>query len=529
MFSYEKELKDLISCPHCENILSDPRIVQCGSTLCNCCIEKLINQEANEFRCPACRGLHEIPEKGFVKNETCSKLIEKTKTETSRKQTADDLKAKLNELKQKTDKLNAYLERGPDKVKEYCDLIRIEVQLATESTIEDLSKCKQELMSDIDQYEQKCAQIYEHKAGYKVDFEKTVEDMYKFRLKWGEYLKSARIEDEAIKNAMDEADKCLQIVEKEYDVIKNKIFNSEVLTFERSEKKLDSSFIGQVKHGEGAKKFELRQRSLNLKECLHNYSPGSWIQVKALKNTNFVIAYQDFKRPDIDLLTINKKGKVVHRRNAILNNEGSSTSINDCQITVINDFIYVFVDYYDDYFGAKYKLIKYDEHLCFVKERNFNHSISSMCTYHNEIFCLSKSALDHEILYVYDLNLNIIGSFGQKVKQAPYFFSNTITKLEVSEKYFILLDNKVIKVMNRDDGLISKEFKIGSDEFMLFMGSVIASYDTRSKMLILHDLEGNSKENKVEKISNDSKLVDCLDDKLVFYDTNRSILQFQQY
>ena len=64
---------------------------------------------------------------------------------------------------------------------------------------------------------------------------------------------------------------------------------------------------------------------------------------------------------------------------------------------------------------------------------------------------------------------------------------------------------------------------------MLFMGSVIASYDTRSKMLILHDLEGNSKENKVEKISNDSKLVDCLDDKLVFYDTNRSILQFQQY
>lgn len=326
---------------------------------------------------------------------------------------------------------------------------------------------------------------------------------------------------------MSEASKCIEIVQKEYGILKNKLFNNEVVSFERSNKRIDPSFIGEVKHGEGLKQFEIRHKSLSLKEPMHNYKSGSLFALKCLKNGNFCIAYQANEQSDLDLLTVSRKGKIIHRKNSILDVDKSSSTLNSIKLCTVNNLIYLFIGYYDEYYGSKYKLNKYDEHLCLVKEKNLSHNLITICSYHNELFCLKYSAFDHEILYVYDTNLNVIGSFGQKSKELPYFFSNTITKMEVNEKYFIILDNKIVKLMNRSDGLIEKEFNIGSEDFCLFMENRLLKYEPTGKLLTTYDFEGNHTESKVQQVSNDAHLIDCLEEKLVFFDNARFILQFQ--
>ncbi len=48
MYFAEESIKNLLTCPLCENPFEDPRLLPCGETSCYNCIEKLFNNDGLE-------------------------------------------------------------------------------------------------------------------------------------------------------------------------------------------------------------------------------------------------------------------------------------------------------------------------------------------------------------------------------------------------------------------------------------------------------------------------------------------------
>ena len=135
LFYKENEISEDLTCPYCKNKYNDPRMVECCSSFCMPCIDLLMNQVGTGFNCPVCDDFHEKPPKGYLKNSNLAKICEKQAKPLSRGSLATSLKSQLNELKLKLDELLADERLGIDKIKIHCDLLRNQVQLASEQAI----------------------------------------------------------------------------------------------------------------------------------------------------------------------------------------------------------------------------------------------------------------------------------------------------------------------------------------------------------------------------------------------------------
>jgi hypothetical protein len=70
---------ELIKCPICLEIYSDPRMLPCQHSFCRGCLERLSENDGRWGRCPQCRQLFRIPFTGvsaFDVNRTIAQLIE---------------------------------------------------------------------------------------------------------------------------------------------------------------------------------------------------------------------------------------------------------------------------------------------------------------------------------------------------------------------------------------------------------------------------------------------------------------------
>ena len=131
MFYEEKDIIEVIRCPYCKNKYNDPRFIECGASFCMPCIELLLKDGENGFKCPECEDFHEQPKKGYSKITNLSKLCEIKAKEVSRGSLVDSLKAQLDEIKLKLNELSNGNNLGVDKIKDYCDKLRNEAQLRT--------------------------------------------------------------------------------------------------------------------------------------------------------------------------------------------------------------------------------------------------------------------------------------------------------------------------------------------------------------------------------------------------------------
>ena len=70
---------ELIKCPICLEIYSEPKMLPCQHSFCRCCLERLVENDGRWGRCPQCRQLFRIPFNGissFDVNRTIAQLIE---------------------------------------------------------------------------------------------------------------------------------------------------------------------------------------------------------------------------------------------------------------------------------------------------------------------------------------------------------------------------------------------------------------------------------------------------------------------
>ena len=248
MFYVENEISEHIKCPYCQNKYNDPRIVECSSSFCMPCIEFQTKDGANGFTCSVCDEFHQQPPKGYLKNFNLANLCATHAHPVSRGSLASTLNTQLDELKLKLDKLVIEDKLGIDKIKNYCDLLRNEVQLTSEQALESIRGFNLALIEQVDQYEKESMLNYDTKNEYKLNFEHFVSGMYDFNLKWSRYLKQFNLDDAELKAATTSTEDCLEKINKEHKQLLSKAFNGNVIKFVRNPIEISSSTIGTLQH-----------------------------------------------------------------------------------------------------------------------------------------------------------------------------------------------------------------------------------------------------------------------------------------
>ena len=244
MFYNEDEVYEHIKCPYCKLKYQDPRIVDCGASFCMSCIDLLIKIDEDGFNCPACTKFHLKPANGFLKNVNLAKLCDINATVVSRGPLVESFKTVLDEIKSKLDELNSNNKLGVDKIRDYCDKLRNDVQLHAEELIEAIKKQNIELIQQIDAYEQESTLNFSQENSTKLS--KFINETYAMHSNWSKLLKQQKISDTELKSATAEAKKSLSRVKQEDGMFLNELFGDKLFIFLKESSQVESELVGRL-------------------------------------------------------------------------------------------------------------------------------------------------------------------------------------------------------------------------------------------------------------------------------------------
>ena len=112
MFFKEEEITEDLICPKCSNKFQDPRVLPCGQTFCQMCIQEMLVDNKDQFKCPSCKSNHQAPDKdGFPPNIIVVRLLKKSSNEVFRGTSVENLKEHLNKLRSNVDKFESMKNR----------------------------------------------------------------------------------------------------------------------------------------------------------------------------------------------------------------------------------------------------------------------------------------------------------------------------------------------------------------------------------------------------------------------------------
>ena len=135
---------DELSCPKCGETFEDARILPCGDTVCQKCIEK----STSKFECPCCHVQHSVPKSGgFQKNTIVSKLVQKKRPD-------EHLKKLIDSVLQSAYSLNL-AKNSCANLHEKCQSVRDEINSTHDTYIEEIKRHRDSLLSQLDDYEKR--------------------------------------------------------------------------------------------------------------------------------------------------------------------------------------------------------------------------------------------------------------------------------------------------------------------------------------------------------------------------------------
>lgn len=533
MFYEEHEINEIKLCPYCQNNYNDPRLVDCGASFCLQCIELLLILDENGFKCPECAEFHEKPTKGYLKNKSLAKLCDKTAAQVSRSKQADAFKAQLDEMKLNLDKLAQENKFGPDKIREYCANKRNEVQLRTEELIESIKSFNMELIEHINAYEKDSLLYFSQDS---LNLDSFIAEMSVFHSDWVGYLKKFKINDDDLRLASIEAHKHLKQINKQNELLLNKVFSGNVLKFQANTTNLGSSIIGTLVNESYEK--QLSNLSAHYIEDEDRGDIMLPILVKCLASEKICVAYRELAGFNIKLMMYDKNfSKVLSKKLA-------GQSYREFRLAELNGGSIILC------FSNRRTIKKINSNefsLSLIKKLNLKlnvvdqigleHDVISMDVCSNILYCLALRGNDDEedkdasrcMIYVYDENFVKLRRIGQSSPQMPFFLPSLIYKMQVSESFFVfLLENKEIVVMDKLDGLVKKRISVNHGDFVLNSNkSRILVYSHKIGQMVSYGFDGRAQKfdwsvDKVDCL----ELVDCFNEKLVFLEPYSLCLYF---
>ena len=534
MFYEENQINEVIRCPYCQNKYNDPRLVECSSSFCMSCIELLIKNGENGFKCPICRQFHEIPRNGYLKNSNLAKLCEMKANEVSRGSLADSLKAQLDEIKLKLAVLAKENQLGADKIKEHCDGLRNAVQLSSEQLIETIKAHNLDLIDQINHYENKS--ILDFNKQNKIQLENFIQNMQGFHSKWTNYLKQFKLKDADLQTASAQANECLEQIKNENEQMLAKLFNDVLIQFNKNPFEIKSKIIGSFSKAASSPDLSLinlNELDLSKSSSINKQEP---ISVKLLNDGRISVAYRVNDMNDVEIAVFDSKFNRLHQKvchsgrnfrifqlSALANNSIvlCLTCPNKCLNFYNNksDDEYTFQDFTNTLSTIKL----FDDKLRKLKSTLLSNYIGYTATSDNKLFCMIVDGSCHFVsIKIYDENLTFLEYIGQACyPNLPFFIPYGSNKVQVCGSYFVFRDMSEVIFLDRASGWVIKRLKVDNYNFLLDpISNSLLTYRNESKQVVRTDLDGKVQTFNVNisKADRVVKLVGCLNDKLVFLD-----------
>lgn len=238
----------VLNCPCCKQIYDDPRILECGETICKKCSISLIERNDSKaiINCPSCQEQHQVPKSGLIPNIELEKLV-KLQTARVLGSLVDNFKFKLYNIESKSKSFSNDLKMGKVEIKDFCNMIRGDIMSTSEAILKHVEEQKINLIRKVNEYESECVkQLEQIKKENRNQYENVLERSNQFSTKWVQYVEQKNLNQAELVDACKKADELIEQLENETFGLQKSTFNGRIIKFEQNMSQIDENIIGSV-------------------------------------------------------------------------------------------------------------------------------------------------------------------------------------------------------------------------------------------------------------------------------------------
>jgi uncharacterized protein YoxC len=536
MFFQAEAINNVLICKTCERKMVDPRILPCGKSVCHRCVDLIADTDKKRIKCENCAKIHEIPDEGFLKNLALQELLECEAKEVFRSSQIEEFKRFLDILNDTKQSIESTLECGDAKIRDHCDKVRNDMQLAIEQAHAKLDEFHKDFMDEIDNHEKECQAKFKLIQQNKGDIDKALNESNELLSKANHLLNKFKIDQTELAILFDSAQNLLTNLEQIKDEIQMKMFNESLLKFEK-QKSFDSSVIGKI----------VKQNiELYFLENVENMRELDFITklkcniiflfLQPFKSNSFLFFYSN--NNSLNLLCLDKDGSTLFEKKDLFKNENNE--VLKFGISSHSKIVYICTE--EKHLRKKntfYNLRSFDENFNLLakikldKEPYLNYNLNG-----ENLFLLNKNELSSTIS-MYNSNLEMVHKFGQENSTVPFFFSTKINLFLVSNQYFVINERIIdededyeyynsVSIINRSNGLVEASFTILEDfhQIKLYLDKFLITFNKETRFLKCYNFKGDL----LQKITLDQKLkgslISVINKELFFVLENNKIVAF---
>jgi hypothetical protein len=153
------QVKNLLNCDFCNELLIDPVSISCGSNICKKHLDKLVSgysKDKNTYTCILCREEHFIPKNGFVVNAQIQEFLNIQLNTLKLPQVYDECKVEIEKSLESIKYIES-LHRNPDSyVYAYFEDIKKKVDLRRQVLKSSIDEYSEELLQTVEAAQYEC-------------------------------------------------------------------------------------------------------------------------------------------------------------------------------------------------------------------------------------------------------------------------------------------------------------------------------------------------------------------------------------
>lgn len=527
MFYKESDIVEELTCPKCRLKFDDPRILPCSESLCNECIGELTRQ-STEFQCPFCPEKHQPPDGGFTPNKFIIKLLKKQPHEVNRGKSVRELKELLEQINEKNEQIKSDVTNSDALIRQHCESVKNDVDIITDTQINELNKLRDAIFAKIDNYERECVSNATAESQLRTDMNTLIDDVSQFHARLHSYLENFDLDDDYVDAQINQARETFLKMNQKHVEYRSFLYRHRTLKFKAKETQLDETFLGTlVIEPEILNRLTGKSlRYLNLKHLCP--ARMDKISIHQLNQDDFVMFTMDLDHR-FEMSVFNKKGLRI-----FTNFDANSVARQCNQFTTTNHvdkiFLQQFVD--SDMATSSYPLYAIDRFQS-VKKIKCDNFFISMSANRRALFCLA-----HNKIIVYDCELKLIKTIkltNNVEKTVNVRNIDTNSKLKVSDNYLFLSNGLHMFIFGIDASEVElkfenkykvdfRSFSILNDQMLVLNNDKmeIDYYDVNFNLRLKEQLMFDLYKRKL-------KLLDSMEDSSLFIDLkNLHLYYFQE-
>jgi hypothetical protein len=536
MFYQADKIDSILICKICENKMVDPRILPCGNSVCHRCVDILADTDKKRIKCQNCGKIHEIPDEGFPKILALQNLLECEAKEVLQSKHIEEFKTILNILKETKESIEFTLESGDAAIRDHCDKVRNDMQLAIEQAHAKLDEFHKDFMEEIDNHEKECQAKFKFIQQNKVDIEKALNESNELLSKSNRLLNQFRIDQTQLSILSESAHNLLANLEQIKDGIQREMFNESLLKFEKP-KSFDSNVIGKIVKQSIELYFlenieKMRELDFISKTKCTLYFPI----LRPFKSNSFLFLYAE--KNILNLLCLDRDGNRLFEKKDLIKNEEIEEFIKIYFVSSKNNKI-VYISTGEKHMKQKnkfYNLRSIYENFNLLAKIKLDKKPNYYEVNGENLFLLNRNKKCYTIS-MYNQNLEIVQTIGQENSTLPYFFSSDINRFLVSTQYFIINEPLIdeddeyhnsVSIINRSNGLVEASFIIYEyfSQIQLYLDKFLITFNNETCLLKCFSFKGDL----LHQITLDKKLgasdIYVINKELCFNLDNEKILIF---